>query len=259
MTLITFCGMPGTGKTYLSRQIHDYLNDKENLPEIKKNYPQIYKAMTLWLFDQDMSDEAIRENQKELQDLFNLMDFTTIKYLHQIVSTNLNMRCTSVKLLEEIVTKKEIIEYYDKMDCPDNINFLMQIKFLNLKVVKIGSKGVFLQDRSFDENFLFARNQYHMNRLTQEEFEIYKGLFDVVKKLIKPPDIMIYLDVEYKNIIKNIKKRDGGEKVQDQNYWTRLNDLYYLWRAENIQNLLIIDNNCWVDFREVLDKVNKAL
>ena len=138
-----------------------------------------------------------------------------------------------------------LADFYNDME---RWAFNIQIYFLNrrfLDIVEINkSDQIIVQDRSiYEDARIFAPNLHAMGALSTRDFENYSSLFDLMLKLVNPPDLLIYLKSSIPNLVANIQKRGRDyESSIRLDYLKGLNDLYNEW-IDNYKDgkLLIID------------------
>ncbi|MBX3101941.1 MAG: deoxynucleoside kinase, partial [Bacteroidetes bacterium] len=76
----------------------------------------------------------------------------------------------------------------------------------------------------------FAPNLVDMGLLSQREYTTYYHLYDSVRQLIQPPDIVIYLRASIANLVDQIASRN--REYEDSirlDYLRRLNERYDEW------------------------------
>ena len=162
-----------------------------------------------------------------------------------------------------------ISDFYDDMH---RWSFNMQMYFLNSRFNSIleiqkGSNTV-VQDRTiFEDANIFAPNLHGMGLMSTRDFNTYKSLFESIKNLIKPPDLLIYLRSSIPELVNQIQKR--GRQYEDSirlDYLKRLNERYEAWISNYKEGkLLIIDKddvdfeNKPEDFGQVINKVEAML
>ena len=162
-----------------------------------------------------------------------------------------------------------ISDFYDDMH---RWSFNMQMYFLNSRFNSIleiqkGTNTV-IQDRTiFEDANIFAPNLHGMGLMSTRDFNTYKSLFESIKNLIKPPDLLIYLRSSIPELVNQIQKR--GRQYEDSirlDYLKRLNERYEAWISNYKEGkLLIIDKddvdfeNKPEDFGQVINKVEAML
>tara|TARA_A100001234_G_C12553482_1_gene354184 strand:+ start:170 stop:784 length:615 start_codon:yes stop_codon:yes gene_type:complete len=151
---------------------------------------------------------------------------------------------------EEVLENPYLDDFYHEME---RWSFNLQIYFLYnrfsqiLDIQKSGKK--IIQDRSiYEDAYIFAPNLHSMGLLTKRDFENYKNMFSLMEKLVKGPDIMIYLRSSISKLVENIQLR--GREYENSisiDYLSRLNERYEAWVQDyNKGKIISID----------VDKVN---
>lgn len=170
---------------------------------------------------------------------------------------------------EDVENNPYLFDFYQDMP---RWSFNLQIYFLNSRfseIIKIqqGNKTV-IQDRTiYEDSHIFAPNLHAMGLMSTRDFENYTNLFKTINSLIKPPDLLIYLQATIPTIVKHIEKR--GREYEDNlrmDYLRRLNERYEAWIGSyKAGNLLIIDvDKCNFDEKkedlgDVINKVSAQL
>jgi deoxyadenosine/deoxycytidine kinase len=151
-------------------------------------------------------------------------------------------------------------------------SFNLQIYFLNSRfkqVVDIRNTGkTVIQDRTiYEDAEIFAPNLHDMNLMTTRDFENYKSLFDLMAKLILPPDLLIYLRASVPTLVNQIQKRGRAyEESIRLDYLKMLNERYELWINRYDASKLMIINVDDVDFsnnpedlRKIIDRIDALI
>lgn len=170
---------------------------------------------------------------------------------------------------EDIEHNPYLVDFYDDMH---RWSFNLQIYFLNSRLkqmaeIRSGNKSV-IQDRTiYEDAFIFAPNLYEMGLMTKRDFENYSSFFQTLKKMVTPPDLMIYLKASIPKLVDQIQKRgrDYEENIR-LDYLKRLNEFYNKW-IDNYNDgpLLIIeiDNLNFAekeeDFAEVVKRIDAQI
>ena len=133
---------------------------------------------------------------------------------------------------EEVLENPYLDDFYHEME---RWSFNLQIYFLYnrfsqiLDIQKSGKK--IIQDRSiYEDAYIFAPNLHSMGLLTKRDLENYKNMFSLMEKLVKGPDIMIYLRSSISKLVENIQLR--GREFENSisiDYLSRLNERYEAW------------------------------
>jgi len=146
---------------------------------------------------------------------------------------------------EDVVDNPYLDDFYNQME---RWSFNLQIYFLNSRYKQVldirqSGKNV-IQDRTiYEDAFIFAPNLHAMGLMTNRDFTNYKNLFELMEKLIAPPDLVIYLRSSIPNLVKQIHQR--GREYENSisiEYLSRLNERYEAWSQQYTKgNLLVID------------------
>ena len=146
---------------------------------------------------------------------------------------------------EDVVDNHYLDDFYNQME---RWSFNLQIYFLNSRYKQVldirqSGKNV-IQDRTiYEDAFIFAPNLHAMGLMTNRDLTNYKSLFELMEKLIAPPDFVIYLRSSIPNLVKQIHLR--GREYENSisiEYLSRLNERYEAWSQQYTKgNLLVID------------------
>jgi len=144
-------------------------------------------------------------------------------------------------------------DFYGEME---RWSFNLQVYFLNSRfrqilAIREGDKSI-IQDRTiYEDAQIFAPNLHAMGLMTNRDFNNYSSLFELMEKLVQPPDLLIYLRASIPTLVNQIHKR--GREYENSisiDYLSRLNERYEAWISTYAKgNLLIID----VDDLEFVD------
>jgi len=144
-------------------------------------------------------------------------------------------------------------DFYGEME---RWSFNLQVYFLNSRfrqilAIREGDKSI-IQDRTiYEDAHIFAPNLHAMGLMTNRDFNNYSSLFELMEKLVQPPDLLIYLRASIPTLVNQIHKR--GREYENSisiDYLSRLNERYEAWISTYAKgNLLIID----VDDLEFVD------
>jgi deoxyadenosine/deoxycytidine kinase len=151
-----------------------------------------------------------------------------------------------------------IVDFYEDMT---RWSFHLQIHFLNSRLGQLleikRSNTTVIQDRTiYEDAYIFAPNLYQMGLMTKRDYESYSSIFENLKKLVEPPDLLIYLKAGVPKLVDQIQKR--GREYEENirlDYLKRLNNLYNAWidNYEQREDNLLIVNVDKLDFEERKD------
>ena len=145
-------------------------------------------------------------------------------------------------------------DFYSEME---RWSFNLQIFFLNSRfrqILEIHESGKnIIQDRTiYEDAHIFAPNLHAMGLMTNRDFSNYSSLFELMEKLVSPPDLLIYLRANIQTLVGQIHKRGRDyENTISIDYLSRLNERYEAWVTTYTKGkLLIID----IDNLDIVDK-----
>ncbi len=169
----------------------------------------------------------------------------------------------------EAVTYNPYLEDYYK-DIP-RWSFNLEAYFLTQRIKDLmeiaNSDEVIIQDRTiFEGVYVFVANNKAMGNLTQRDFDAYMDLFEVMVKMIKLPDLLIYLRSSIPHLVSRIQKRGRDyEQTMSLEYLGGLNERYEKWISEYPGETLIIDvdnldfENRPEDFASITNRIDARL
>jgi len=162
-----------------------------------------------------------------------------------------------------------LTDFYNDMQ---RWSFNLQIYFLNSRLKQLleiqQSENTVIQDRTlYEDAQIFAPNLHEMGLMSGRDFENYVSIYQTIKKMIKPPELLIYLRGSLPALVDQIQKR--GRDYEDNirlDYLKRLNEHYNNWMTNYKDgNLLIIDiDECNFaenpdDFATVISKIDAKI
>jgi len=136
-------------------------------------------------------------------------------------------------------------DFYEDMQ---RWSFNLQIFFLNNRLnqlleIQRGTETI-IQDRTiYEDANIFAPNLHSMGLMTKRDFTNYYTFFETLKSMVKPPDLLIYLNASVPTLVAQIQKRgrDYEENIR-LDYLKKLNAYYDKWISEYKEGpLLIVD------------------
>ncbi len=168
------------------------------------------------------------------------------------------------KLYENFINNPFLVDFYN--DDKSNI-FQMESYFLverYKQLINLYNKinNNIISDFLFSKSLLFAEIN-----LSKNEFELFKVIFDQFDRLIKKPDLMIFLSSDIDKISKQIRQRDRFfEKKISRQYLEKINIGYekLLELEKNKFPILCFDitNIDFIDqkpiFKKILAYLNKS-
>tara|TARA_R110002073_G_scaffold57778_4_gene146623 strand:- start:15347 stop:16039 length:693 start_codon:yes stop_codon:yes gene_type:complete len=203
-----------------------------------------------------------------------------LKKMHVAIAGNIGAgKTTLTKLLakhykwkphfESVEENPYLDDFYSEME---RWSFNLQIFFLNSRfrqILEIHESGKnIIQDRTiYEDAHIFAPNLHAMGLMTNRDFSNYSSLFELMEKLVAPPDLLIYLRANIQTLVGQIHKRGRDyENSISIDYLSRLNERYEAWITTYTKGKLLIidvDNLDFVDKPEdlgsVIDKIDAQI
>ena len=170
---------------------------------------------------------------------------------------------------EDVLKNPYLDDFYERME---RWSFNLQIYFLNSRfkqLLDIEKSNVnVIQDRTiYEDAFIFAPNLNAMGLMPQRDYENYLSLFDTMLNLVKPPDLLVYLQSSIPNLVNKIHKRGREyEKTISIEYLSRLNERYEAWITNydngkllkiNVDDMDFVENKS--DYESILSMIKKEL
>jgi deoxyadenosine/deoxycytidine kinase len=146
---------------------------------------------------------------------------------------------------ENVDENPYLFDFYEDMP---RWSFNLQIYFLNSRLTQLIeiSKGTetVIQDRTiYEDAYIFAPNLHEMGLMSKRDYDNYFDFFQNLRQMVKPPDLMIYLQASVPTLVGQIQKR--GREYEENirlDYLKRLNDYYNKWIEGYKEGpLLVID------------------
>ena len=145
---------------------------------------------------------------------------------------------------ETVDVNPYLVDFYNNMP---RWSFNLQVYFLSKRLQSIiefqnSGKNV-IQDRTiYEDAQIFAPNLHDMGLMDSRDFDNYCDLFGLMQKLVRYPDLLIYLRSSIPNLVAQIQKR--GREYENSiriDYITGLNERYEKWISSYKGELLVID------------------
>jgi len=162
---------------------------------------------------------------------------------------------------EDVDQNPYLFDFYEDMP---RWSFNLQIYFLNSRLNQLleisrGTETI-IQDRTiYEDAYIFAPNLHEMGLMSKRDFDNYFDFFQNLRQMVKPPDLMIYLQASVPTLVGQIQKR--GREYEENirlDYLKRLNEYYNKWVEGYKEGPLLIinvDNTKFVENEEHLGEI----
>lgn len=170
---------------------------------------------------------------------------------------------------ESVAENPYLDDFYGEME---RWSFNLQVYFLNSRfrqVLQFKESGKnIIQDRTiYEDARIFAPNLHAMGLMPNRDYNNYASLFELMERLVTPPDLLIYLRASISTLVGQIHKRGRDyENSISIDYLSRLNERYEAWISKYKKGKLLIidvDNLNFVDNQEdlgfIIDKIDAQI
>jgi len=260
---VSICGSIGVGKSYILKKLRDAFNDEEKLADYEnlKQYHANFKIL-FEVPDENILNKYYKFFNRYYYHLFLVLESMIVVYL---------------------IIKKLLFGYigWFGFECclliwgcqefglftkPKNLCFETQIYFLTLRLKSMLSKKscsntLLFDDRSWEEDKLFALLQHKQKYFTDYQMDIYNDLFENFSKFMSPTDVYIYIKSSPKRSHENTIKR--GSCNISLEYLKELHEVYKDWviKMQNVhkERFIVINNeNNNLNVERMLTLLNKS-
>jgi len=148
-------------------------------------------------------------------------------------------------ILEQFADNPFLPKFYKE---PEKYSFQLELSFLAERYQQLNneltSRDLFrpftVVDYYFMKSLIFARST-----LKEDEYNLYRQIFQIIYKSIPKPDLYVYLHVDVNNLRSNIAKRGRDyEQSISAEYLSKIQDGYYdFFKQQSDIAFLIIDSN----------------
>ena len=181
------------------------------------------------------------------------------------LAVKLAERINGQTLLENTEDNPFLDKFYQN---PKRYAFQIQMFFLLRRYqhsMEIHQKGLFkriiVSDYLFDKDRIFARTN-----LEDNEFWLYEQLFQLLKKRIPPPDLVIFLQANTEILMQRIRKRDMEyERAINFKYLDEINQAFndFFFHYSDAPMLVINASNIDFvnipeDFEDLVNEIRKT-
>ena len=170
---------------------------------------------------------------------------------------------------EDVANNPYLMDFYEDMP---RWSFNLQVYFLNSRLnqlleIERGTETI-IQDRTiYEDANIFAPNLHDMGLMSKRDFDNYYQFFQTLKSMVKPPDLLIYLQASVPTLVGQIQKR--GREYEENirlDYLKKLNDYYNKWTSGYREGPLLVinvDKNNFAENEEdlgiIINKVDAQL
>jgi len=197
-----------------------------------------------------------------------------MNYNYVVIEGNIGAGKTSLvnKLAEEYNAKLILERFADNpflpkfYENPERYSFPLELSFLaeryNQLKNEIANRDLFktftIADYFFMKSLIFSKST-----LSEDEYVLYRQIFDIVYNFLPKPDLLVYLHQDIDNLLVNIKKRGRDyEQAITKEYLLKIQEGYFdFFKQQPDIKILIIDitNIDFVNNEKDYDLLNKNI
>lgn len=192
-----------------------------------------------------------------------------MRHSYVVIEGNIGSGKTSlVSLLSKRYGGRSVLEGFAEnpflprfYEDPDRYAFAVEMSFLSDRYHQLNSElrqqSLFtsntFSDYSLSKSLIFARSN-----LQQDEFELFKKMYQIMMSNLPKPDLLVYLHRDVDELQKNIQKRgrDYEQNISDE-YLIKIQDSYFQYLKQQELKMLVLDINKldFVTNSETFDKI----
>ncbi len=161
-------------------------------------------------------------------------------------------------VLEQFDQNPFLPKFYED---PDRYAFPVELAFLadryqQLKK-QIANRDLF-QEKTVADYYFVKSLIFSKNTLKDDEYNLYRRLFEIIQQQLPIPDMYVYLHVEVDNLLRHIKKRGRSyENRISRNYLETIQKGYFDFiKQRNDLTIIVLDANN-LDFVNNPDHYNR--
>ncbi len=161
--------------------------------------------------------------------------------LCQMISKQKNAKL----ILEQFADNPFLPKFYQN---PERYSFTLELSFLADRYKQLKKElenydlfsELIVSDYYFSKSILFAAST-----LQQDEYQLYRQIFDIIYNRIPSPDLYVYLHKSVDNLMENIKLRGRNyEQNISKDYLSGIENEYFkFFRQHSNLKILLIDTN----------------
>jgi deoxyguanosine kinase len=154
-------------------------------------------------------------------------------------------------LLEDVEENPFLVQFYQS---PKEYGFQTQIFFLLRRYnLALEMAQIDLFNRTTISDFLFDKDQiFARANLDDNEFWLYEQLFQILKKRVSAPDLVIFLQAKTEVLMERMKKRSRKyEKTISFKYMDKINQAFNEFFFHYTECPLLVVNASEIDFVHV--------
>lgn len=148
-------------------------------------------------------------------------------------------------ILEQFAENPFLPKFYKE---PDRYAFPVELAFLADRYQQlkneIAPRDLF-QTKAVSDYYFIKSLIFSKNTLKDDEYKLYKQLFDIIQQQLPLPELYVYLHVNTDNLLRNIKKRGRDYETEiKEEYLSQIQDGYFEFiKSRSDMTFVVLDMN----------------
>lgn len=152
-------------------------------------------------------------------------------------------------LLEQFSDNPFLPKFYQN---PEKYSFILEMSFLADRYIQLKNdlqalnlfQPFLISDYYFSKSLIFAKTT-----LKNDEYKLYRKLFNIIYKSLPKPDLYVYLHVDIEKLLLNIHKRGRDyEQTINKDYLKKINNNYFDYFKQQADISFLIIDTSGIDF-----------
>lgn len=161
------------------------------------------------------------------------------------LATRLAEDSNSRLILEQFEENPFLPKFYED---PERYAFPVELTFLADRYQQLKNQiapGDLFQNKTISDYYFVKSLIFSRKTLKDDEYALYKRVFDIIQQQLKAPDLYVYLHLETERLIENIRNRGRSyETAITKEYLKEIQDSYFdYFRTHPEMTFLILDTN----------------
>jgi deoxyadenosine/deoxycytidine kinase len=154
-------------------------------------------------------------------------------------------------VLEQFADNPFLPKFYND---PQRYSFPLELSFLAERYKQLNSElraGSLFQPTLIADYFFMKSLIFAQNTLAQDEFNLYRQIFEIIYNSIPKPDLYVFLHLPVPLLLKNIQKRGRDyEKTITSEYLEKIQQGYFEFFKQHPDYTFLVIDTSNIDFVE---------
>jgi len=135
---------------------------------------------------------------------------------------------------------------------PDKYAFPLELSFLASRYSQLKQEvtsGDLFKSFTISDYFILKSLIFATKTLQEDEYELYKKLFTIIKTALPQPDLIVYLYLSIENLLRNIENRGRDyEQDIDGEYLQKIQSAYLKYFEQQTDSIVLVVDTNNIDF-----------